>query len=309
MDRTCPKCGKVFQRPYLLKNHQKRKTPCDLIIDAANGNNACRYCGRSFATQISMYRHIRQTCKVANSEEGMATLMEHTLQRQLAEQSAQIAKLTTLVEKLTTDSALALTAPASMFHSVRTINHNTVNYTQINIKSWNSDERVIIPVAMLRAAFVENPRLAEYCRLSDEEKTNPEGAIPYVLEAMVDLVRRAHADPAARNVYLNPKRADQVMVFDESTWRIITLVEGIRGLFDSIAGGVRKIMVTGDECRQLPLSIQASASWIPSLYADEPTRYVDLARPLMSAHLSNNAPPTAALSGEGGRARVELNDE
>ncbi len=44
-----------------------------------------------------MYRHIRNSCKIApnpkNGDAGMERLYEHTLQKQIADQSAKIAKL------------------------------------------------------------------------------------------------------------------------------------------------------------------------------------------------------------------------
>ena len=112
-DRTCARCGKTFSLPCHLRRHQARQTPCDPIIErpAAGSQKSCDYCGRGFASGVSLYRHVRQSCKVANSDDGMEMLMDHTISRQLteqraamaeqkaaaAEQSAQIAKLTSLV--------------------------------------------------------------------------------------------------------------------------------------------------------------------------------------------------------------------
>jgi hypothetical protein len=144
---------------------------------------------------------------------------------------------------------------------------------------------------MLRAAFTENTHLVEYCQLSDEEKVDAERAAPYVVEALVDLVKRAHtSDPAARNVYLNPRRADQVMVFDEESWKVLSLVEAIRALFDGVAENIHRIIVSDRDRVQLPLDIQAAASWVPNLYEDEPDVYAAKAKPQLSAHLANMRP-------------------
>jgi hypothetical protein len=267
-----------------------------------------------------MARHIRQSCKIANSDEGMEKLMEHTLQHQLAEQrlattqlqaqvaaqSAQMAELTTLLKgALTLSPQGAAPSTSTVTNRVERANqvnngpvtNVTNNVTQINIRPWGGEDRIVIPAAMLRAAFTENAHLVEYCRLSDEERVDAERAAPYVTEALVDLVKRAHADPLARNVYLNPRRSDQVMVFDEATWRIVTLVEAIRALFDGVADNIHRIIVSDAERGQLPLDVQAAASWVPNLYEDEPEKYVAKAKPQMSAHLANTV-PTLALGGQ-----------
>jgi hypothetical protein len=241
----------------------------------------------------------------------MEKLMDRTIQRQLTAQTAKVdalqaqvaaqsAQMNRLAELLEKQLALAPQGAATLTTNVtqhveraNQVNNGPVTNTtnvQINIRPWGGDDRVVIPATMLRAAFTENERLVEYCRLSDEERVDAELAAPYVMEALVDLVKRAHADPLARNVYLNPRRADQVMVFDEETWRIVTLVEAIRALFDGVADNIHRIIVTDAERGQLPLDVQAAASWVPNLYEDAPDKYVAKAKPQVSAHLANMTP-------------------
>jgi len=258
-----------------------------------------------------MYRHIRQNCKIANSEAGMEKLFEHTMQHQLAEvkqqnaaQSAQLTELTTLVKQLmstsaTTDPPTTITTGPITNGPITTnvTNVQTVLQTvtqNITLRPWSGEDKILIPAALVKEAFTTNMRLVEYCRFSDEEKVDAERAAPYVVEALTDLVKRAHAtDPASRNVYMNPRRADQVLVFDEATWKVLSLVEAIRSLFDSVAGGLHKIMVTNKEREQLPFEVQATASWIPLLYSDEPDEYVKRAKAPLSAHLTNCGSPAA----------------
>ncbi len=160
------------------------------------------------------------------------------------------------------------------------------NITNIDLRSWSGDDRIVIPTAMLRAAFTENTRLTEYCHMGDMEKAEITTAEPYILEALMDLVKRAHVDPSARNIYLNPKRADQVMVFDEKTWKVETLTDATRSLFDSVAGDVRKMMYKDD----LSMHLKGAACFVPQLYNQEPERFIKKARAPMAAHLSNTAP-------------------
>lgn len=65
MDRTCPKCGKVFPKPCVLKVHLGRKTPCEPITVPKGGAHDCKFCGRPYSSQISLARHVRSTCKAA----------------------------------------------------------------------------------------------------------------------------------------------------------------------------------------------------------------------------------------------------
>src|SRR5262249_16608654 len=139
---------------------------------------------------------------------------------------------------------------------VTRIDVRTTNNIQLNIIGFDREDRIHIPVGLVKAAFTENPRLVEYCRMNDEERTDADKAAPYVLEGLVDLVRRAHKDPVYRNIYLNPKRADQVMVCldDEERnrqvrstpqrWEVRSLIEAIRLLFDGVADNLHKIVVT-----------------------------------------------------------------
>lgn len=78
MEKTCPKCSKVFSKPCILKQHLARKTPCapiveraDLSADAQKKEHSCRFCGRTFATPQGLSRHTRHNCKIANSDAGM----------------------------------------------------------------------------------------------------------------------------------------------------------------------------------------------------------------------------------------------
>ena len=245
--------------------------------------------------------------------------MDHTIQRQLVVQTAkvdalqtQVAHITTLIEQIVlaqtstkNTSTPQQDSPQGAAKTTTTTKSTTNNVqvnnnTQINIlapcglRSFDAEDRLIIPAALIKAAFTENPRLAAYCKLTDEEKTNAEAAAPYVLEALMELVKRAHKDPLSRNVYLNPKRADQVLVFVDSDevkiWEVRPLLEAVRRIFDTVAGNIHRIIVTDAERAQLPYDIQSSASWIPNLYDDEPDKYVKEAKQPMVAHLTNTRP-------------------
>lgn len=328
VDRTCDKCGKVFAKPFQLKRHLGRKTPCDPILDSSPGGLQCRFCGRAYGSAASLSRHTRTRCKIANSEEGMDKLMEHTLQRQLREQSSKIDELTALVKQMTAGApgapgALVATAPTSppvaagAAPAIAVEGQNLIGLMQqaqqitnvhqvVNIAPWDGDRRIAVGIAQIAAAFAENSRLKEYARLGDHELVDPEIAPPYVTELLVDLTKRAHADLSARNVYLNPKRADQALVHMTSgKWEVLPLADATRLMFDGVAQGMQTVsrsLVSAEARRQLPLEAQNALAMAGLLYDDEPDEYVKRAKGPMAAHLVNTAPASLGPAPSGALA-------
>jgi hypothetical protein len=198
------------------------------------------------------------------------------------------------------------TGPAAMVNvglvtNVGSVTHVTNNFAPANIRPWDGSpaDRIAVPLSLMAAAFAESSRLKEYCRLGDDEKTDPKVAPPYVLDILMDLVKRAHADPAARNVYLNPRRADQALVCLKSgRWEVIQLVEATRLLFDGVAVHIRAVTLSDEERRRLPLEAQNALAMADLAYRDEPEEYAKRAKGPMAAHLANTAPRTSALSTE-----------
>ena len=304
-DRTCARCGRVFNLPCHLSRHKMRKTPCDPIIDppaAAEPEGTCKYCGRGFATTISMYRHIRQNCKIANSAEGMDKLLERTLQQQLVIQAKEVAALRSqvgvLAEMLGKQQGALTTGPPPPSHGTVTITQQANQITNqavsatIHIHPWDGDRRFHVAATDIAAAFAENPRLREYMGCGDHEQANPETAPPYVAELFMDLVRRGHADPAARNVHLNPRRADQALVHMKSgRWAVMSLAEAARHLFDGVAATVHSVALSDAEARELPQEARSALAMAGMLYEEEPEAYIARAKGPLAAHLSNMAPP------------------
>ena len=138
--------------------------------------------------------------------------------------------------------------------------------------------------------------LKEYMRMAEHEMTDPEKAPPYVTELFVDLVKRGHSDPSARNVYLNPRRADQALVHMKTgKWEVVPASEATRLLMDGVAQTIHRVVLTGAERGQLPTEAQNALSLAGMVYGDEPDEYVKRARAPMAAHLANVAPAKLSL--------------
>lgn len=236
----------------------------------------------------------------------MEKLFEHTLQQQLASQQEQLAIQNTKIDRLAAllERQLALGDTASRPPGidargatqvnngpVTNTTNNVVNNVQINIRPWDGERRIDINVAQIAAAFAENARLKEYTKLEEHQLTDPEIAPPYVTELLMDLTKRAHADPTARNVYLNPRRADQALVHMASgKWEVMALHEATRLIFDGVAKAMVRVTMSNEERRQLPLEAQNALAMAGLLYDDEPEEYAKKAKAPMVAHLTNTAP-------------------
>ena len=92
MAHQCTLCNKTFANLCWLKRHERRKTPCAVIVeprpiqdDMAKAKFPCKYCNRTYASNATMRRHIRETCTIAptvkNGNAGMDLLYERTLQQ------------------------------------------------------------------------------------------------------------------------------------------------------------------------------------------------------------------------------------
>ena len=244
----------------------------------------------------ALTRHVKQRCKIANSDEGMDQLMNHTLQRQLAEQNTKIDELTKIVRQLATgQTAVAAPAPVNIAPVVNNTVVNNNNSTTINntivVNPWDSSYFIKITPADITAMFAENQTANDYVyKLEDRERTDPKTAPTYIYVMFMDLVKRSHADPISRNIYQNPRRADQVMVFLENgRWALISNTEAIDRLFQGVADKLHKIIMTDAQRRELLTEHQNAIAWAEIAYKDEPQDYVKLAKPAMSAHFANMA--------------------
>jgi hypothetical protein len=295
-----------------------RKRPCDPILERdalpekqRDNPHRCRFCGRVYSRADNLARHLK-VCKIANSDEGMEKLLDHTLQRQLAEQKKATEEMKAQNARMETQMAEMMqilrgqAAPpaqqvegtgAAIVNGPVTVTQNTqVNIAKIEIHPWDTRRAVLVDAANIAAAFAENPLLREYARLSDFAMTDPDIAPPYVTEFLVDMVKRGHADPASRNIYLNPRRADQVLVhLKGGAWEVKTATEGYRALLDGVAMSIHETTLSHEKRKLLPLEAQNALAMAGLLYDEEPEEYVKRAKAALTAHLTNLAPPASAL--------------
>ena len=249
---------------------------------------------------------MRKYCKIATTDEGMTKLMDHALARQVeqlavqsAQQSAQIAELTALLKQQMTVREVVDGAKGTIVHQVV---DNSVGKTvnQLVLHQWNAPSGAlpVFDAAFLVRVFTCCTELKGYCEMPQIEQMDPDIASPYVARALVETVREAHRDPVYRNVYLNPKRADQVLVCVEAEgkqrWEVRQALEASRDLFDAAVTQMRRTVLSDVERPKMPQKIQDAAAWVPMMYESAPERYVVGTKSQMAALYESSRDPIAS---------------
>ena len=227
-DRTCARCGKVFDIPCHLRRHQKRKTPCAPIVEATDlpeGDQqkpfGCKFCGRKFSTEPSMWKHVRTACKIAGSEEGMEKLYEHTLQKQLEEQQKQIAEMAEMMKRmearhmsqLVPHSSSDVSAAAAAAVTVSQINQTAQTITNIGSIQFN----IFGKEDTKHIGQTEVKALLDDVLSSTQDPT--QGAIAAFLKAAM-LVYSDPGHPENLTCYLPNSKKDDVLVHVGEGWTV-----------------------------------------------------------------------------------------
>ena len=153
--------------------------------------------------------------------------------------------------------------------SINNIAHNTINNVTVTIAPWGSP--LALTDADVEAALASIPGVAG----------TP--AMPEVVAALMELVKRAHMPDAARNVYLNPRRGDQALACTAAgSWAAMPLTEATAVLFD----GASARIATPTTRRR----VNALHTAVPVQYRADKALAVQLGLRPMEAHLANMAP-------------------
>jgi hypothetical protein len=147
-------------------------------------------------------------------------------------------------------------------------NTNIVNVNSITIAPWGSPLQ--LTDADVEAALATVPGLAG----------TP--ALPEVVAALMELVKRAHVPEAARNIHLNPKRTDQALALTTGGWAAMPLEEATAALFDGASASMA--------AARAPSMRQTIRTTIPVQYRAERADAVQMGLRPMGAHLLNVAP-------------------
>jgi len=244
-DRTCGICGKVFTHPSRLKRHLKNKKPCAPILAKASlpenlqsdpdlDSKRCRFCGRTFATYQSRWRHEKQSCKINRTDSGLNILYEHTKRTQSL--SKAVCELKTLcedkdrqIERLEAlvihQAAQTVSAPAQQpQHAIQANGyHTTVNQIQRQeIRNNVTNEvkvsnRVTVNVfGQEKVDHITAPQIYQLLM-------NAKGSADPGIQALLDTALVVFSDPAKPEnltCYLPNKKTSDALVHEAEGWQI-----------------------------------------------------------------------------------------
>ncbi len=104
----------------------------------------------------------------------------------------------------------------------------------------------------------------------------------------MDLMKRAHANPENRNVYLDPRRSDQVLALKkDGKWEVLSLFEASRLLLDHVSVCMKLEALSPKMEEELPMEARNALAIAGLLYNEEPEGYAKRAKGSMAAHLAN----------------------
>ena len=175
------------------------------------------------------------------------------------------AKVQSLERQIQSQSEVSPT----VINTINNVANTTVNnVTNVEIRPWGSPLQ--LTDADVEAALASIPGVAGV------------PALPEVVAALMELVKRAHAAAAARNVHLNPKRTDQALALTAGGWAALPLEEATAALFDGASASMAAARAPGAH--------RLVRTSIPVQYRAERAASVALGLRPMGAHLLNVAP-------------------
>ncbi|NBQ71277.1 MAG: hypothetical protein EBU46_21550, partial [Nitrosomonadaceae bacterium] len=173
---------------------------------------------------------------------------------------------------------MAIAVHGDMVNAVNHVNHvnavNTVNAVNnvnltVNIAPWGAP--LSVTESDIEAALCDLP--------TDIPRTGE------MVRALMEVVKRAHLPPEARNVYLNPKRTDQARALTNNGWAFLPLSEATQVLFDGASAQIEK-----PPAIKAGVGIGQARTALPIHYRMDKANVVQMGMHPMGAHLANMAP-------------------
>ena len=269
MKHCCLDCNKQFETAQGLRRHIGRKTPCVIAIAPHEAiANQCGGCNKGFATASSLLRHARGRCRAPLTAPPV-TLETITQQMQVLQN--MVASLGNPIKTADGQSTPQVTNVNTINSSVTTVNSVVVN--NVTIAPWGSPLQ--LTDADVEAALSTIPGITDSPDISE------------VVATLMELVKRSHIPLGARNIHINPKRADQALALTAGGWAALPLSEATAALFDKASS---RIATPALSRRVVNDPLQVLRATVPANYNTEKAMAVQFGLRPMEAHLANMAP-------------------
>ena len=264
MPHQCPKCCIEFRDQSSLKRHLIRKKPC-VIEESTLESIICPHCKRNFASKDNRSRHIKLVCKKAEQ----IRYNDQVIHDQMALMQKQIDELIDMQKKTDNQPIIALNGGNV---------NNTMNNLTVNIAPWGSP--LNLTDADVEAALRLIPGLVGTPSMKE------------VVNTLMELVKRAHIQEGARNVYLSPKREDWAMALQPTGWAAIPIPEVTSDLFDMASKRISSRTVSPRTAVPNPVKerLNSLQMEVPVQYRLDKENAVQMGMRMMATHLVNLRP-------------------
>ena len=195
-----------------------------VCVSAQNKNqsdddNECKFCGKTFTTPTSMYRHMNHTCKIKKSEDLKRDAIYERL-LELEEKTKEIDEL----KKKTQDVENENKKLKKKVDSLEKNTHNVTNVTNNNTQNINN-------------GIVAHINLIGYGKedLSKIDKKEILKAMQFGYDSTIKLTETLHFNPKHpeyHNIYITNVKDKYAMIFDGKEWNLTMKEDLINKIYD-----------------------------------------------------------------------------
>lgn len=224
---------------------------------------ACPRCNKSFAVSFLLEKHLKQRrqCNESGKEYAcdycLKTFGTTSLRSRHVRKSCGDKKLADAgVDVKTSAVARAQTLTAA---KETLITHQIVPFT--------FGREIVLTTGMVDEALASSPRLAAFNTMPTLNQIKAMN-YPVVIEAMIAMVKCAHADPRQCNMYISPARQDQVKIFgDDGEWSTLDIKAASKRLLECVNRQLSQLILTAWGTKSEPSKACIAAGAILLLYA------------------------------------------
>lgn len=252
---SCENCSKVFRDSVTLRRHQNRKVKC-----TSDRKHKCVQCQKSFSHASTLSRHARRC-------------LPHAEEKSEAQHPTIIVNINTTNNVSHTGGDVKIIQMPQSGASIEMLGWP---------KNWPAPD--VVPRAFIPPSYTITVDVLQKALLqctSTQIDGCLAGANADLACLLTEVMKLVHAEPQNRNIFLDPNRADQVMVYIPERWQTYTLTHAIGIMFGRVVGTLLEAEETSGDSR-----VRALIEQLIHTYSNQRSVVSESRKP-MSAHLSN----------------------